>query len=217
VSEGEYGARCVVTRRIGEARERLGALQVAVPGRHNLQNALAVVAVAGELGVEFGRVAAALAEFQGADRRFQRYQVGDVLVVDDYGHHPTEIAAVLSAARASLARRIVVAFQPHRYSRTHQLMDSFGPALSEADEIVLTDIYSAGEEPIPGVTVDAFAEAVRRGSARTVRVVKELEKVVPALLEVIRPGDAVIVLGAGSIGSLTRRLVESLAERGARA
>jgi UDP-N-acetylmuramate--alanine ligase len=217
VSEGEYGARCVVSRRVGQVREGLGNLEIVVPGRHNLQNALAVVAVAGELGVEFGRVAAALADFQGADRRFQRHPVGDVLVVDDYGHHPTEIAAVLAAARASLARRLVVAFQPHRYSRTHQLMESFGPALAEADEIVLTDIYSAGEEPIPGVTVEAFAEAVRRGSARTVRVVKELEDLVPTLLGIIRPGDAVILLGAGSIGTFTKRLVDSLAQRGARA
>jgi UDP-N-acetylmuramate--alanine ligase len=96
-------------------------------------------------------------------------------------------------------------------------MESFGPALAEADEIVLTDIYSAGEEPIPGVTVEAFAEAVRRGSARTVRVVKELEDLVPTLLGIIRPGDAVILLGAGSIGTFTKRLVDSLAQRGARA
>jgi UDP-N-acetylmuramate--alanine ligase len=217
VSEGSYGARCAVSRRVGETMDRLGTLNVTVPGRHNLQNALAVVAVAGELGIEFERVAAALSEFQGADRRFQRHPVGDVLVVDDYGHHPTEIAAVLSAARASLGRRLVVAFQPHRYSRTHQLMESFGPAFREADEIVLTDIYSAGEAPIPGVTVESFADAVRRGSARPVRVVKELEALVPELLHLIRPGDAVIMLGAGSIGSLTRRLVESLAQRGAHA
>ena len=151
-----------------------------MPGRHNLQNALAAVAVADRLGVEFDVVASALAEFQGAERRFERHgEAGGVLVVDDYGHHPTEIAAVLAAARASLDRRLVVAFQPHRYTRTQHLMDAFGPSLNDADEIVLTDIYAAGEDPIPGVTIEALADAVRRGSGRPVRVVSTLDDVVP--------------------------------------
>ena len=120
------------------------------------------MAVGLELGLDAGTVAGALASFRGADRRFQRLgEAAGVLVIDDYGHHPTEIRAVLDAARASLGRRLVVAFQPHRYSRTARLMDRFGPALSQADELVLADIYAASEDPIPGVTVEALAEAIR--------------------------------------------------------
>jgi UDP-N-acetylmuramate--alanine ligase len=215
VELGAFGGRCVVYRGDGSSRERLGALQLSIPGRHNLQNALAAVAVADRLGIDFSHVASALADFRGAERRFERRgEAGGVLVVDDYGHHPTEIAAVLAAARATLGRRLVVAFQPHRYTRTHRLMDAFGPALREADEIVLTDIYAASEDAIPGVTIEALAEAVRSGSGRPVRVAKSLDDVIPAILEIARPGDAVITLGAGSIGSLPSRLIEALGQRG---
>src|SRR5439155_2285513 len=115
-----------------------------------------------ELGLSFEQVASGLGEFRGAERRFEvRGEPNGILIVDDYGHHPTEIAAVLDAARA-LNRRVVVAFQPHRFTRTASLMDAFGPALAGADYIVLTDIYAAGEEPIPGITLDALAAVVRR-------------------------------------------------------
>ena len=136
-----------------------------------------------------------------------------MLVVDDYGHHPTEIAAVLAAARATLDRRLVVVFQPHRYSRTHQLFDDFGPALRSADEIVLTGIYAAGEDAIPGVTTTTLAESIRRGSGRPVRLIEELEDVVPAVVSAVRPGDAVITLGAGSVGYLPARLIHALKEK----
>ena len=160
-------------------------------------------------------IRAALENFRGVDRRFQlRGKIAGVSVIDDYGHHPTEIAAVLAAARASLGRRLVVAFQPHRYTRTQRLMGAFGPALREADEIVLTDIYAASEDAIPGVTIEALAEAVRSGSGRPVRVAKSLDDVIPAILDIARPGDAVITLGAGSIGSLPSRLIEALGQRG---
>jgi UDP-N-acetylmuramate--alanine ligase len=203
---------------MGDAAERLGTLELSIPGRHNLQNALAATAVAAELGLDFARVARALAAFEGAERRFERHgEVGGVLVVDDYAHHPTEIAAVLSAARISLGRRLVVVFQPHRYSRTGRLMHDFGPALREADELLLTDIYAASEDPIPGVTVDALADAVRRGSGRPVRVVRRMDDVVPELLRVVRPGDAVITLGAGSIGAVPKRLLEALRQQEGRA
>ena len=213
VELGSFGARCVVHRRLKTESERLGVLELALPGRHNLQNALAAVAAADRIGVEFDVVASALREFHGADRRFQRYpETRGVLVVDDYGHHPTELAAVLAAARATLDRRLIVAFQPHRYSRTQHLMEAFGPSLRDADEIVLTDIYAASEDPIPGVTIEALAEAVRRGSGRNVRVAKKLDDVIPELLKMIKPGDAVITLGAGSIGTLASRLVDALAQ-----
>jgi UDP-N-acetylmuramate--alanine ligase len=214
VELGSFGGRCIVHQRREGGMERLGELHLPVPGRHNLQNALAVAAVAGEVGVEFATVASALAEFQGAERRFQRFgEPGGVAVVDDYGHHPTEIAAVLAAARSALGRRLIVAFQPHRYSRTRQLMNEFGTSLRDADEIVLTDIYAASEEPIPGITVEVLADAIRKGAGKPVHVVKALDDLVPALLELAKPGDAVITLGAGSIGGVPKRLVEALERR----
>jgi UDP-N-acetylmuramate--alanine ligase len=218
IEVGAFGGRCVVQRRRGETTDRLGTLELSVPGRHNLRNALGARAVAAELGLSFKQAADALRQFEGAERRFQRYgEAGGVLVVDDYAHHPTEIAAVLSAARATLKRRIVVAFQPHRYTRTQQLLRAFGPALAEADEIFLTDIYPASEEPIAGVTVDALADAVRQGSGRPVRVIARLDDLAPALLDAAKPGDAILTLGAGSIATLPKRLVDLLRQREARA
>ena len=188
----------------------LGALALNVPGRHNLQNALAAVAVGLELDLSFERIAEGLRSFRGAERRFEvRGEPHGILIVDDYGHHPTEIAAALAAA-GGLHRRIVVAFQPHRYTRTARLMDAFGPALAGADHIVLTDIYAAGEEPIPGVTIDALAAAIRQSVSATVDVVARLDDVVPALLRVARPGDVVMTLGAGSIGVVPEQLIEAL-------
>jgi UDP-N-acetylmuramate--alanine ligase len=187
----------------------LGTLTLHVPGRHNLLNALATVAVGLELGLPFDRIAAGLEEFRGAERRFEiRGEPNGILVVDDYGHHPTEIAAVVDAARA-LQRRIVVAFQPHRFTRTAALMDAFGPALSGADHVLLTDIYAAGEEPIPGVTLEALATAIRRDVA-ALDVVPRLEDLPAAIARVARPGDVVITLGAGSIGGVADRVVEVL-------
>jgi UDP-N-acetylmuramate--alanine ligase len=210
-----FGVRAIVERRPagaagGAARLPLGLLALNVPGRHNLQNALAAVAVGLELGLPFERIATGLAEFRGVERRFEvRGEPHGILVVDDYGHHPTEIAAVLGAAR-TLGRRIVVAFQPHRYTRTAALMDDFGPALAAADHLVLTDIYSAGEDPIDGVTLETLAAAIRRSMRGTVDVVPQIEDVVPALVRAARPGDVVLTLGAGSIGAVPDRLVEAL-------
>jgi UDP-N-acetylmuramate--alanine ligase len=188
----------------------LGPLTLSVPGRHNLQNALAAVAVGLELGLTFDCVAAGLADFRGVERRFEvRGEPRGILIVDDYGHHPTEIDAVLAAARA-LDRRIVVAFQPHRFSRTAALMDEFGPALRGADHIVLTDIYPAGEEPIDGVTLDALASAVRKSVSVPVDVARRLDDVVATVARIAKEGDVVITLGAGSIGTLPERLIEAL-------
>ena len=214
VEVGPFGGRCDVHRQSPAGTERLGRLELSVPGRHNLQNALAAAAVGDRLGLAFTQVAGALRDFTGAERRFERHgEAAGVMVVDDYGHHPTEIAAVLAAARSALGRRLIVAFQPHRYSRTAQLMSEFGPALKDADEIVLTDIYAASEEPIPGVTLDALAEAVRRDAGRPVHVVRSLDDVIPRLMEIARSGDAVITLGAGSIGTLPMKLMDALQRR----
>ena len=196
-----------VTRRVAGAVSTLGSLTLNVPGRHNLLNALATVAVALELDLPFERIATGLAEFKGAERRFEvRGEIGGVLVVDDYGHHPTEIAAVLAAAR-TLERRIVVAFQPHRFSRTAALMEAFGPALVGADHIVLTDIYAAGEDPVPGVTLERLAAAVRAATDAPIDIVPGVEDVAPVLASMARPGDLVITLGAGSIGTVPDRLI----------
>jgi UDP-N-acetylmuramate--alanine ligase len=222
VALGPLGVTATVTQRArssagsprsGDRRTALvtlGALTLAVPGRHNLLNALAAVAVGLELGLSFDRVAAGLKDFRGVERRFDvRGEPNGILVVDDYGHHPTEIAAVIAAAR-SFGRRIVVAFQPHRFSRTSSLMDAFGPALGAADHVVLTDIYAAGEEAIPGVTLEALGAAIRRSVKVPVDLVPRLDDVVPAIVRVARPGDIVITLGAGSIGTVPDRLVEAL-------
>ncbi len=213
VVEG-FGSHATVERRTGGAREALGRLALRVPGRHNLQNAVGAVAVGLELGVEFDRLADGLADFRGAERRFDvRGEPGGVLVVDDYGHHPTEIEAVLDAARA-LRRRIVVVFQPHRYTRTRALMASFGPAFASADHIVLTDIYPAGEDPMPGVTLDALADSVRRAVDVPVDVAPSVGQAVDAALRACRPGDVVITLGAGSIAGAADRIVRALSDGG---
>jgi UDP-N-acetylmuramate--alanine ligase len=216
VQLGPLSVRATVTRRARRADDpaqavvTLGVLTLNVPGRHNLLNALAALAVGLEVGLPFHRIAPGLEEFRGAERRFDvRGEPNGIMVVDDYGHHPTEIAAVIEAAR-HLKRRIIVAFQPHRFSRTKALMDAFGPALSGAAHVVLTDIYGAGEEAIPGVTLDALARAVRRSVSAPVDVVPSLEDVPGAVAAVARPGDVVIVLGAGSIGSVADRLVRLL-------
>jgi UDP-N-acetylmuramate--alanine ligase len=212
-----FGSRARVRYRTAERPAEsveLGELTLRVPGRHNLLNGLAAVAVGLEVGIPFASVAAALQEFQGAERRFQRLGEEDgVLVVDDYGHHPTEIAAVIAAARAGIDRRVVVVFQPHRYSRTQQLMPEFGAALSGADEIVLTDIYAAGEPPIPGITLDALASVVRSSARGLVHVVASLDQVPDAVAALSRSGDLVITLGAGSIGAVGDRILEAIRHR----
>ena len=192
----------------------LGELKLQVPGRHSVLNALAAVAVGLELDVPFAKIASALGEFRGAERRFeQRGVVNGITVVDDYGHHPTEIAAVLAAARAGKPQRIVVAFQPHRYTRTRDLMNEFGVALAAADEVVLTGIYAASEQPIPGVTIEALSAAINAVRPSPVHLVPELDEVAARVVELARPGDLVITLGAGSIGSLAGNLVAALERR----
>jgi UDP-N-acetylmuramate--alanine ligase len=191
----------------------LGRLELNVPGHHNLLNALAAIATGLEIGVPFERLAPGLRQFHGVERRFEVHgEPRGILVVDDYGHHPTEIAAVLAAARA-LNRRIVVAFQPHRYSRTKALMDAFGPSFAGADHLVLTDIYAAGEDPIPGATLETLSARVRESIAVPVDVVPNLADVPSALARVARPGDVVITLGAGSIASVPVQLVTLLERR----
>jgi UDP-N-acetylmuramate--alanine ligase len=211
-----YGSVSSVRRRspLEQRPETLGTLRLQVPGRHSVQNALAAVAVGLELEVPYETIASALANFQGVERRFQQVGViNGITVIDDYGHHPTEIAAVLAAARAARPKRVVVAFQPHRYTRTRDLMPDFGPALAGADEVVLTEIYAASEDPIPGITLEALADAVNASRATPVRVSPTLDGVTSALVEIARPGDIVITLGAGSIGGVAAQVVAALEQR----
>lgn len=209
------GSLCTVVQRSSPADVTvLGEMTLRVPGRHNVQNALAAVAVGLELGVPFDVVARGLGEFRGTERRFEwKGEAGGVRVVDDYGHHPTEIAAVLQAARDGHPGRIVVAFQPHRYSRTAQLRDAFGAALAGADVVVLSDIYGAGETPMAGITVEWLAEAVRAAAPGRVHVAGPVEAVPAAVAALARPGDLVITLGAGSIGEAGPRILEEIACR----
>jgi UDP-N-acetylmuramate--alanine ligase len=216
VLEG-FGSRCTVWRRdrsgVGEL-VRLGALALEVPGRHSVSNALAAVAVGLELDVPYARIASALHDFKGAERRFERVgSVAGVTVVDDYGHHPTEIAAVIAAARAANPGRVVLAFQPHRYTRTRALLDEFAATLAEADEVVLTDIYPASEDPIAGVTVEALASAVNAHRVAPVHVVPRVADVAAAVAALARPGDLVLTMGAGSIGGVATGVVAALTAR----
>jgi UDP-N-acetylmuramate--alanine ligase len=210
VAEG-FGGRATVVRRSAPGRsDVLGTLTLQVPGRHNVANALAVVALGLELGLPFAAIAAALAEFRGAERRFERKgEARGITVIDDYGHHPTEIVAVLRAARATGARRVICVFQPHRYSRTAHLLADFGPALAMADAVVLTDIYPAGEEPLPGITVEAVAAEVRKAGGR-VDVVARLADVAAAVARMAEPGDLVLTMGAGSVGGVGPAVVEAI-------
>ncbi|CAN5872702.1 UDP-N-acetylmuramate--L-alanine ligase [soil metagenome] len=211
-----FGSTCAVhLRRPNGTYEVAGTLRLRVPGRHNALNALGAVAVGLEAGIPFAQIASALGEFHGADRRFQTLgEVDGVMVVDDYGHHPTEIAAVLAAAKAGINRRVVAVFQPHRYSRTQQLMKEFGTAFTHADEIVLTDIYAAGERSIDGVTIEALALAVREGTRAPLHVIKALDAVPSAVARLVRRGDLVITLGAGSIGTVGDRILAELRQHG---
>ena len=216
IQVGPMSVRAVVQRRTrqvddpAETLTPLGTLELHVPGQHNLLNALAAVAVGVELDVPFERMAAGLGEFRGAERRFDvRGEPRGILVVDDYGHHPTEIAAVLAAAR-QLNRRIVVAFQPHRFSRTQALFDAFGRSFDGAAHVVLTDIYAASEEPIAGVTTESLAARMRQQVSVPVDVVPALKDVAPALARIAQPGDVVITLGAGSIAQVADQLVSVL-------
>jgi UDP-N-acetylmuramate--alanine ligase len=195
--------------------EPLGGVKLQVPGYHNVQNALAAIAVGLALGVELDAMREGLMKFGGVDRRFQRlYDIGGVTIVDDYAHHPTEIAATLQAARASYpGRRIVAAFQPHLFSRTRDFCDAFGQALATADSVFLAEIYPAREQPIPGITSDLVAAAMERaGRGPTWKGART--DLATALTGFLREGDVVITIGAGDITRTGHELKEQLEKRG---
>jgi len=191
-------------------------ISLRLPGLHNVRNALAAIAVAGELQVSDQAGVDALVNFEGIDRRFQnrgeiRTKAGKIMLVDDYGHHPTELAATLAAARAGWPqKRIVLAFQPHRYTRTRDLLDDFATVLSDADVLVLLEVYAAGEDPIAGADGRAIARAVRsRGSVEPV-FIESTDELLPVLEGVLADGDLLLTMGAGDIGAAAARLPEQL-------
>ena len=179
--------------------DELGTMRIQVPGRHNIYNALAAVAVGLDLNLDFLQIAEAMSTFKGAERRFQvKGEVNDVLVVDDYGHHPTEIKATLEAA-GTAGRRLVVLFQPHRYTRTRDLMDDFARAFYGADLVLVADIYAASEDPIEGISSQALVDMIDRFGHRHVEYVGPLAGAAEKLKGIVQPGDLVVTLGAGNV------------------
>jgi UDP-N-acetylmuramate--alanine ligase len=186
----------------------LGPFELNVPGRHNVLNATAAVAIARQLGVEPEKIAEGLANFRGVDRRFQqRGAACGVAVVDDYGHHPTEIRATLAAARECCSGRIHVVFQPHRFSRTLDLLDEFSGAFTDADTVIVLPIYAASEEPIPGVTAERLAELIQ---ASRVEFAAEFAIAVSVVAASAREGDLILTLGAGSVSQLAPQILAAL-------
>jgi len=187
----------------------LGGVELAVPGAHNVLNSLAAVAVGIDLGVPFAAIQEGLASFTGVDRRFQvRGEARGVLVVDDYGHHPTEIRATLETLRTRAGgRRTVVLFQPHRYTRTQALWDEFCRAFNHADLLLLTDVYAAGEEPIPEVSAESLARAISARGHRQVLYAGDLKTALERLVAEVHDGDVVLTLGAGSVWTLGEELL----------
>ncbi|WP_090115583.1 UDP-N-acetylmuramate--L-alanine ligase [Cohnella sp. OV330] len=197
-----------------KGEETLGLVRLSVPGMHNVYNALATIVVCLHAGVPFERIASSIVEFRGAKRRFQVLgDVNDVLVIDDYAHHPTEIQATILAAKAT-GKRILAVFQPQRYTRTYFLLDAFSRAFAEADEVYITDIYSpAGEKRIEGVTSSRLVQLIAENSNANVSYVPTREQVRDLLAERVKPGDLVLTMGAGDIWKSADELARILRER----
>jgi UDP-N-acetylmuramate--alanine ligase len=192
----------------------LGPFELYVPGRHNVLNATAAVAIGVQLGLAPEKIAAGLATFRGVDRRFQvRGVERGVTVVDDYGHHPTEIRATLQAARECGYGRVLVLFQPHRYTRTRDLMEEFAGAFGDADAVQVLDIYAASEQPIEGITGEALAAAIREKNGGRVRYANSMAEAVERLAADARPGEMILTMGAGSVSQAGPMLLEELRGR----
>ena len=211
--------RFTVQRRHGNDLPDLDVV-LNLPGEHNVLNALAAIAVAMELGIEDTAVQTALAGFKGVGRRFQRYgevmarQGGAFTLVDDYGHHPVEMAVTLAAARGAFAgRRLLLAFQPHRYTRTRDCFDDFVKVMAQADAVLLAEVYGAGESPIAGADGRALAQALQRAGQIAPLFVDQITDMAQVILEQARAGDVVLCMGAGSIGAVPARVLE-LAQEG---
>jgi len=203
-----------VSFRVKHRGQQLGDVTLSVPGRHNVYNAMATIITCLKAGLTFGEIAEAITEFSGAKRRFQVLgEIGDILVIDDYAHHPTEIQATISAAKAT-GKRIIAVFQPQRYTRTYFLFDQFSRAFPEADEVIITDIYSpAGEQQIEGITSAKLVELIRQNSNPNVCHIPTKEEVLDYLQGRVKPGDLVITMGAGDIWKAADGLAKALKAR----
>ncbi|MCB1155114.1 UDP-N-acetylmuramate--L-alanine ligase, partial [bacterium] len=189
----------------------LGRIEIGLPGVHNVYNSLAAIAVAMEMEVPFDQIASAIHNFSGVGRRFEKIgEAGGILVVDDYGHHPTEIKTTLTAAKTSFGRRVLAFFQPHRYSRTRDCYDEFLTAFNEADVLVVTDIYAANEKPLDGVTAQKLFDGIRACGHKNVIFEPDKEKLPELMAELSEPGDLVMTLGAGDITKFSRKFFETL-------
>lgn len=178
----------------------LGPFRLAVPGIHNVSNALAAIAIGVELEIPVDLIRKGLAAFTGVERRFHlRGETGGIMVVDDYGHHPTEVRATLAAAKQGWDRRLVVLFQPHRYTRTRDCVEDFAHAFDHADQLFITEIYAAGEQPIPGVSGEKLVETIRAAGHSSVTFIERKESMPDQVLPHLKPGDLVLTLGAGDI------------------
>ncbi len=203
-----------VVVRTGAGEVRVAGVELALPGRHNVQNALVAFALARELAIDFAVVRRALAGLRGVQRRFTRVgRVDGITVVDDYGHHPTEIRHVLATARAAGAGRVLAVVQPHRYTRLRDLFDEFCGAFVDADVVIVAPVYPAGEAPIPGIDHAALVEGLRAQGQREVHRIDDETELAPLLDRLAAPGDLVVCLGAGSITRWARALPEALARR----
>lgn len=200
---------------VRKGSETLGEMTLPVPGKHNVYNALAATAVALELEVPFAKVVEAFAGFKNANRRFQfKGEANGIMVVDDYGHHPTEVVATLSAAKnSSGGKRTVVVFQPHRYTRTRDLMDEFVTSFNNADVLFVLDIYAASESPIEGITAETLTENIRKFGHKNANYIGAIETAADKVVSTLQPGDLVITLGAGSITGLSDEILAKLKER----
>jgi UDP-N-acetylmuramate--alanine ligase len=206
----------VVLGRDGD-RRTIEGVHVPIPGRHNVQNALAAIAVALELGISDKDILGAFDRFDGVKRRFTRVGVTDgAIVIDDYAHHPTEIRAVLAAAREGSEGRVIAVVQPHRYTRLHSLMDEFQSAFNDADVVFVAPVYPAGEEPIEGVDANALAEGLRAHGHRMVRSVIDLDDLSNALRDLAAQGDMIICMGAGDITKWAAALPRGIEQARAR-
>jgi UDP-N-acetylmuramate--alanine ligase len=193
----------------------LGPFHLHVPGRHNILNATAAVAIGVQLGLAPEKIASGLSSFRGVDRRFQiKGQVNGVTVVDDYGHHPTEIRATLQAARECGYGRVLVLFQPHRYTRTRDLMGEFATAFGDADALQVLDIYAASEQPIEGVTGESLVQAIRSQNGGRVAYAPSVGEGIERLTQDAREGDMILTLGAGNVSQAGPLLLERLKDRG---
>jgi UDP-N-acetylmuramate--alanine ligase len=192
--------------------EVLGEVHLPVPGKHNVYNALAAIAIALELDIPFEKIIGGLSKFKNANRRFQfKGEAKGITVVDDYGHHPTEITATLAAAKnGATERRTVVIFQPHRYSRTADLMEDFARSFNNADMLFVCDIYAASEDPIEGVSAEILTDMIRQYGHKNAYFVGDIETAAEKVREHLREGDLLITLGAGSVSKLSEQMLEIL-------